>query len=418
MADVGLPRFNRECYNCGFLLRLSYHYCPECGTEAEENNEHQDYDERVVITEYFKKGFEYSAIVEMLEKEHNVTMSIRTLKSRLNEYGLKRRNVVYDEGVVRQRIDELLNGPGCMGGYRSIWHTLQLEGIQVPRDVVEGIVRELDPEGCEERKAKRLKRRRFVSPGPNYSWHADGYDKLKPYGFPIHGAIDGWSRKIMWLKVCRSNNFPEIPASFYLECVNKHNGCPEKVRTDNGTENGTIALMQCYFRNDVKAHVYGKSTANQRIEGWWSHFRRNRSTWWINFFKDLVETEEFSPGNEVQMEVLWFCFAGIIQQDLDFVKDHWNTHTIRASSHDTIAGKPDELYLLPESKGGEDRLHPVSAQEIEIVAENLLQFEEDTNWYQQYFEYILANINSERPANWIDALNLYRELLLIYEENN
>jgi hypothetical protein len=51
-----------------------------------------------------------------------------------------------------------------MGGYRSILHTLQLEGIQVPRDVVEGIVRELDPEGCEERKAKRLKRRRFVSP--------------------------------------------------------------------------------------------------------------------------------------------------------------------------------------------------------------------------------------------------------------
>ncbi len=51
---------------------------------AEENNEHQDYDERVVITEYFKKGFEYSAIVEMLEKEHSVTLSSRTLKSRLN----------------------------------------------------------------------------------------------------------------------------------------------------------------------------------------------------------------------------------------------------------------------------------------------------------------------------------------------
>ena len=22
-------------------------------------------------------------------------------------------------------------------------------------------------------------------------WHIDGYDKLKPYGFPIHGCIDG-----------------------------------------------------------------------------------------------------------------------------------------------------------------------------------------------------------------------------------
>lgn len=56
-----------------------------------------------------------------------------------------------------------------MGGYRSIWHTLQLEWVQVPRDVVERVVRELDPEGCEERKAKRLKRRKFVSPGPNYA---------------------------------------------------------------------------------------------------------------------------------------------------------------------------------------------------------------------------------------------------------
>lgn len=360
-----------DCSFCGFLLKLTYNYCPQCGTEVSENNEDQDYNEQTVITEYFRKGYEYSTIVELLQKEHNVVMSLRTLKSRLSHYGLKRRNVIYDEVLVRQRIDKILSGPGCIGGYRSVWHTLQLEGMQVPRDVVERIVKELDPEGCEERRAKRLKRRQFVSPGPNYSWHADGYDKLKPYGFPIHGAIDGWSRKIMWLKVCRSNNFPEIPAAFFLECVREQKGCPEKVRTDNGTENGIIALMQCYFKNDVKAHSYGKSIANQRIEGWWSHFRRNRSTWWINFFKDLVETEEFSPGNEMQMECLWFCFSAVIQQDLDFVKEHWNTHTIRASSHNTIAGKPNELYLLPESKGGQDRLQPVSAQEIEYVVQKI-----------------------------------------------
>lgn len=133
-----------------------------------------------------------------------------------------------------------------------------------------------------------------MSPGPNYSWHADGYDKLKPYGCRIHGAIDGWSRKIMWLKVCRSNNLPEIPASFYLECVAERKGCPEKVRTDNGTENGTIAIMQYLFRDDVNAHSYGKSTANQRIEGWWFYLHRSRSTWWINLFKDLIDTGEFS----------------------------------------------------------------------------------------------------------------------------
>ena len=30
-----------------------------------------------------------------------------------------------------------------------------------------------------------------------------GYDKLKAFGFPIRGAIDGYSRKILWLKVTR-----------------------------------------------------------------------------------------------------------------------------------------------------------------------------------------------------------------------
>ena len=41
-----------------------------------------------------------------------------------------------------------------------------------------------------------------------------------------------------------------------------------------------------------------------------------------------------------------------LQADLDFVKDHWNTHTICASLYHTVAGKPDELYMLPENKGG------------------------------------------------------------------
>lgn len=310
MTDVSIPRFSKECSHCGFLLKFSYKYCPQCGVEDGGNDGGQDYGERAVITTYFRKGHDYSRIVELLEKEHNVTMSIRTLKNRLSTYNLKRRNAVYDQEHVRQRVEEILNGPGCMGGYRSVWHTLKLEGMQVPRDVVEQLVKELDPEGCAERKAKRLKRRRFVSPGPNYSWHADGYDKLKPYGFPIHGAIDDWSRKIMWLKVCRSNNLPEVTASFYLQCVAQQMGCPEKVRTDNGTENGTIAVMQCLFRNDVNAHSYGKSTANQRIEGWWSDFRRIRSTWWIHLVKDLVETGEFSPGNELHIECLWFCISG------------------------------------------------------------------------------------------------------------
>ena len=94
----------------------------------------------------------------------------------------------------------------------------------------------MDPEGCERRKSKSLKRRSYFSSGLNYTWHVDGFDKLKPYGFPIHGCVDGWSRKIIWLKVTKSNNHPDIITNFFLNCVEKLGGFPVKLRTDCGKD--------------------------------------------------------------------------------------------------------------------------------------------------------------------------------------
>lgn len=190
-----------------------------------------------------------------------------------------------------------------------------------------------------------------------------GYDKLKPYGFPIHGCICGYSRKILWLEVVKSNNDPRIPGQLFLDVVRQLKGCPMIVRTDCGTENGIIAATQCYFRsagNDAfagyKSHVYGSSHANQRIEGWWSFLRRNRTSWWIDYFKDMVTSTLLNVGNEFHMESLWFCYAHIIQADLDNVVEHWNSHYIRQSRHDTVSGIPDILYSLPEYYGKTDCL--------------------------------------------------------------
>lgn len=51
----------------------------------------------------------------------------------------------------------------------------------------------IDPEGVERRKRRRLKRRRYSNPGPNFLWHVDGWDKLALFGFFIHEAVDGFS---------------------------------------------------------------------------------------------------------------------------------------------------------------------------------------------------------------------------------
>ena len=91
---------------------------------------------------------------------------------------------------------------------------------------MEEIVRELDPDGVEVRKTHRLRRRRYTCPGPNKVWHADGYDKIKPFGFQIHGCIDGYSRKVLWLYITRSINLSDNMAAYYLDAVREHGGSP------------------------------------------------------------------------------------------------------------------------------------------------------------------------------------------------
>ena len=142
--------------------------------------------------------------------------------------------------------------------------------------------------------------------GPNHCWHADGYDKLKPYGIPIYGAIDGFSRKIIWLKVVRTNNNPLVPAYHYLTTVSRIKKCPSILRTDCGTETGIMAAIHSFFHQDENAHKYGKSTTNQRIENWWSHSKKGYMSWVINFFKDLVGSGKFILGNYLHMECAWF----------------------------------------------------------------------------------------------------------------
>ena len=118
-------------------------------------------------------------------------------------------------------------------------------------------------------------------------------------------------------------------------------------------KNVIIATTQCFLRADgddefagEKSHRYGASTTNQRVEAWWSYLRRSRLTWWINFFKDLINSGTLLSDSMIHEECLWFCFAEIIQKDQGFVCLHWNMHYIRKSGHNTVPGKPEELYSI------------------------------------------------------------------------
>ena len=169
-----------------------------------------------------------------------------------------------------------------------------------------------------------------------------------------------------------------------------------------------------WIRDTADAHVFGKSTANQRIEGWWSYLRRNRTNWWINYFKDLVEKDIYHPGDELEDEALWYCFSQLLQNDLDVVKEHWNTHRIRQSRHETIPGRPDVLYFFPQNHGGNaNLLSEVPGEKLQYVTDNVLTSPDEDNISQEYFDYILDSSELEHPTGWKDAEDLYTKLIEI-----
>ena len=301
-----------------------------------------------------------------------------------------------------------------------MWNKLRTRyNITVPRDTVMRLLKEVDPVQSAYRKARKLQRRIYNSPGPNAAWHVDGHDKLKPYGFPIHGCIDGFSRKVLWLKVCRTNNNPIVPASYYLRTVEELGMCPELVQTDCGTENGILAGIQCTFLGNEKAHRYGASPSNQRIENWWSHNKRGFTTWVIDYFKCLVHEGKLLLGNHFHMECAWFVYANFLQRELDIVKEEWNTHYIRSSRNSQVSGVPDELFFLPQTRGYSIRGKQLSSNEINHILNQRNVHEEAQIVLNQedfelvtYFKYVVANENlMYPPRDWNEARVIYETII-------
>lgn len=133
------------------------------------------------------------------------------LKRILEKIGLKRGpdDVDLFNGV-NAILDITENSGQCLG-YRNIWKRFITDsGFVIQRTKVMKLMRVIDPNGVKRRKQRRLLRRQYAVPGPNFIWHIDGYDELKPFGFAIHGVNDGFSRRMLWLEVGPSNNNPKI----------------------------------------------------------------------------------------------------------------------------------------------------------------------------------------------------------------
>ena len=101
-----------------------------------------------------------------MSKYHNINVSLSTLKRRLQSFNLARGRDAIDVDMIREAIRKEMDGPGCLFGYRSMWHSLRMgHGLTAPRDLVQRLMKEIDPDSCELRKKRRLRRRSYSSLG-------------------------------------------------------------------------------------------------------------------------------------------------------------------------------------------------------------------------------------------------------------
>ena len=114
------------------------------------------------------------------------------------------------------------------------------------------------------------------------------------------------------------------------------------------------------------------------------------------------------------MECLWFSFSQLLQKELDEFRENWNTHYIRRSRHDTVPGRPDEHFYLPENVNAKDYLQIVDDEKYQDMLNYCHDYYEESS-HQDYFNTIFTLGSFRKPESWNDALVLYRDLVDIAE---
>ena len=84
-------------------------------------------------------------------------------------------------------------------------------------------------------------------------------------------------------------------------------------------------------------------------------------------------------------------------------------HTILAyicqSRHNTVPGRPDELYFLPENFGvigASDPFQPGSPEKLN-KARIKCNTTDSKNDFQEYFNHVWSLLDISKPANWKEA---------------
>ena len=218
-------------------------------------------------------------------------------------------------------------------------HLLRM-GIRITRRGLREAIHRVDHQGVVSRQRSVVRRRIYSVPHPNYIWHIDGHHKFIRWRFVLHGAVDGFSRTIIYL-CCTDNNRAQTVLRYFQQGVLDY-GLPDYVRSDHGGENVDVWRYIIFNHNlDYSRAITGSSVHNERIERLWRDVHRCIASTYADLFRSMESSGCLDPLNEVDLYCLHYVFQPRMNRCIEEFVGSWNNHSI--STEGNLS--PNQLFI-------------------------------------------------------------------------
>ena len=136
----------------------------------------------------------------------------------------------------------------------------------------------------------------------------------------------------------------------------------------------------------------------------------------LTLLKDLQDERLFDPSLNHHKECMKFCFSGILQSELDNIKEKWNNHHIRNSKNAECAGgKPDVLYFNPVPAGVTDYKFPLAGEKLDQVL-RICVYPFFVNYIEEFLppaSLIMTDENIRAPKNIQETKSSFLRLVTV-----
>ena len=241
-------------------------------------------------------------------------------------------------------------------------------GVRITRARLRASIHRVDPQGVAERSRRVIQRRVYSVPHANYIWHIDSNHKLIRWRMVIHGAVDGYSRKILYLG-CANNNKASTVVSMFSHAAYTF-GIPDKVRSDKGGENIDVWQYMLHYHSMQSSCVLtGSSTHNERIERMWCDVFRCVGQIFYSLLYKLEDDGFLDPLNHTDLFCIHYAILPEVNRCLQEFTDSWNNHCLSTASNIT----PEALFAigLLEKQQNETAAEPNHPMESDFSSDGL-----------------------------------------------